>query len=267
MPVVDTTQSFATGDTVTSTTLNNIMDQSIFVAGAVVTGDGLTVTAGGQMTIENLKVTGAKIGNLEVSTEKIANASITPAKLSSGGPSWTGTGAGGVFSVPQTGLEFGTGHTQDFGCFIDLHSAATATDFETRIVRDGGVNGAFRVINNGTGAITFSASGGATFGSANMPNPVGNAPIFGVRAWAVIGLSTPRTVDAQANIASATRSDQTHTQVTFTTGMDDTSYVVSGCVKNDATLDFATYDHQTTGFKIRHSTEGAGRFVQFMVIR
>jgi len=38
MPVVDTVQTFNTGDTVTSTTLNNIMDQSIFVAGAVVSG-------------------------------------------------------------------------------------------------------------------------------------------------------------------------------------------------------------------------------------
>jgi len=187
--------------------------------------------------------------------------------LSAGGPNWTGTGAGGVFSVPQTGLEFGTGHTQDYGCFIDLHSAATPTDFETRIVRDGGVNGAFRVINNGTGAITFSASGGVTFGSANMPSPVGSAPIYGARAWAVVSIAPTRAVDAQANIASATKIDTTHTQVTFSIAMPDTSYVVSGCVKNDATLDFATYDHQTTGFKIRHSTETAGRVVQFMVIR
>lgn len=81
MPVVDTSQTFNTGDTVTSTSLNNIMDQSSFVAGAVVTGDGLTVTAGGQMTIENLKVTGSKIGNLEVSTTKIANDAITTAKI------------------------------------------------------------------------------------------------------------------------------------------------------------------------------------------
>ena len=81
MPVVNTTQNFATGDTVTSTSLNNIMDQSVFVTGAVVAGDGLTVTAGGQMTIENLKVTGGKIGDLEISTAKIANDAITTAKI------------------------------------------------------------------------------------------------------------------------------------------------------------------------------------------
>lgn len=81
MPVVNTDQTFNTGDTVTSTSLNNIMDQSVFVPGAVVTGDGLTVTAGGQMTIENLKVTGSKIGDLEISTGKIANDAITTAKI------------------------------------------------------------------------------------------------------------------------------------------------------------------------------------------
>ena len=81
MPVVNTTQNFATGDTVTSTSLNNIMDQSIFVDGAALTGDGLIVTAGGQMTIENLKVTGGKIGDLEISTAKIANQNVTQEKL------------------------------------------------------------------------------------------------------------------------------------------------------------------------------------------
>ena len=83
MPVVDTIQTFNTGDTVTSTSLNNIMDQSVFhPTGAVVTGDGLIVSAGGQMTIENLKVTGAKIENGTIVTDKIANEAITSAKLS-----------------------------------------------------------------------------------------------------------------------------------------------------------------------------------------
>lgn len=81
MPVVDTTQSFNTGDTVTSTSLNNIMDQSVFVSGAVVPEDGLTITAGGQMTIENLKVTGAKIANQGVGTSQLADLNVTTAKI------------------------------------------------------------------------------------------------------------------------------------------------------------------------------------------
>lgn len=81
MPVVDTVQTFNTGDTVTSTSLNNIMDQSVFVSGAVVANDGLIVTAGGQMTIENLKVTGSKIEDSAIITSKIADANVTQAKL------------------------------------------------------------------------------------------------------------------------------------------------------------------------------------------
>jgi hypothetical protein len=81
MPVVDTTQTFNTGDTVTSTSLNNIMDQSVFIPGAVVTGDGLTVTAGGQMTIENLKITGAKIGDLEITAPKLSGAQTGSAPI------------------------------------------------------------------------------------------------------------------------------------------------------------------------------------------
>lgn len=81
MPVVDTTQSFATGDTVTSTTLNNIMDQSIFVAGAVVSGSGLDVTTGGQMTIADNSVPGGKITNGTITTEKITDSSVTTAKI------------------------------------------------------------------------------------------------------------------------------------------------------------------------------------------
>ena len=81
MPVVDTTQSFATGDTVTSTTLNNIMDQSIFVAGAVVSGSGLDITAGGQMTIADNGLPGGKITNGTITSSKIEDGTIVDADI------------------------------------------------------------------------------------------------------------------------------------------------------------------------------------------
>lgn len=81
MAVIDTTQTFNNGDTVTSTSLNNIADQSVFVSAAVVSGDGLVVTAGGQMTLDT--VTSAKIGSGQVQTANIADANVTQAKLAS----------------------------------------------------------------------------------------------------------------------------------------------------------------------------------------
>jgi hypothetical protein len=201
MGAVDTTYTFTATDTITSAKMNNIIDQTTITTDAII-GTTLDV-ASGKLKIRSSGITSNEMGSSSVTTSAIANGAVTPAKLSAGGPNWTGTGAGGVFSIPQTGLEFGTGHTQDYGCFIDLHSAATATDFETRIVRDGGVNGAFQVINNGTGAITFSASGGVTFGTANMPTPSGSAPIYGIRAW--VNFDASRDASGATNASNTNR--------------------------------------------------------------
>ena len=267
MGAVNTTYTFTPTDTITSTKMNNIIDETVMTSQACLAGGGLEV-ASGQLTIAQNAVTPSRIDSNAVTTLKIADGAVTPAKLSSGGPSWTGTGAGGVFGVPQTGLEFGTGHTQDYNCFIDLHAAATPTDFETRIVRNGGANGSFQILNQGSGTIRLSSVGGVVFDTATMFNPDGTAPIYGNRAWGVIALDTAgRTIVGAKNVTSVSRIDATHTQVTFQYPLIDTVYAVTGCARNDAVLEFATYDHQTTGFKIRHSTDTSGRFVQFMVIR
>ena len=174
MPVVDTTQSFATGDTVTSTTLNNIMDQSIFVAGAVVSGSGLAVTTGGQMTISNMP--GSSITDNTLSGTKITNNTVTVGKLASPSFSWDSASNSG-------GFEVGTNITTNGPSYVDFHSVFPLTDYEARVIRNSGADGTLDLVNNGTGAIRFSASGGVTIGTANMPNPTGSAPIFGCRAW------------------------------------------------------------------------------------
>jgi hypothetical protein len=122
--------------------------------------------------------------------------------------------------------------------------------------------------NSAGSATTASTVSNSAITAAKLDgNQSGTAPIYGIRAWASIDISPTRSLFAVANIGSATRIDSTHTQIGFTEWMSDTSYVVSGCPQNNATLEFSTYDHQTNGFKIRHSTEDAGRRVQFMVIR
>jgi len=72
MPVVDTTRTFTNNEQITSTKLNEIMDNSLFVSGAIVPSRGLEVTAGGQLQVPNSGIT----------TSLIADANITPAKLS-----------------------------------------------------------------------------------------------------------------------------------------------------------------------------------------
>lgn len=81
MPVVDTTRTFTNNEQITSTKLNEIMDNSSFVSGAVVTSGGLEVTGGGQMQVATSGITTTKIADSNVTTAKIADANVTQAKL------------------------------------------------------------------------------------------------------------------------------------------------------------------------------------------
>jgi len=227
MGAVDTTYTFTATDTITSSKMNNIIDQTTMTPSAII-GTTLEV-ASGQLKVRAQGITSNEMGTSSVTTDAIANNAVTPAKLSSGGPSWTGTGAAGIFSVPQTGLEFGTGHTQDYNCFIDLHSAATPTDFETRIVRNGGANGNFEVINQGSGVIKLSSSGGVAFGSATMFNPVGTAPVYGVRAWANFNGRVTNgncEIRSSGNVSTVVRTAPGKYTVTFVFAMPNTNYAV-----------------------------------------
>ena len=80
MPVVNTTNSFSNNEQITSTKLNDIMENSSFASGAVVSGQGLEITVGGQMQIKDLDVTTAKIADSSVTQAKLADGAVTQAK-------------------------------------------------------------------------------------------------------------------------------------------------------------------------------------------
>jgi hypothetical protein len=98
--------------------------------------------------------------------------------LSTGGPSWTSTSL-----TTNRIIELGGGITANANSQIDFHSVYPTTSYEARIIRDSGVDGDFSLVNTGANPIVMDASGGVTFGTANMPNPSGTAPIYGARAW------------------------------------------------------------------------------------
>jgi hypothetical protein len=228
MPVVNTTNTFTNNEQITSTKLNDIMDNSSFVSGAVVTSGGLEITAGGQMQITSDGVTTARILDSNVTTAKIADGAVTPAKLSTAGPSWNS--AGGTFTLSQRAIELGDGITSDAASYIDFHSSFPIIDNDARIIRESGANGTFTISNIGTGSINFSSAGGFQFASAPMPNPVGSAPIFGVRAWVNFeGRSTNGncTIRSSGNVTSVARTAAGKYTVTFATAMPDVGYVVN----------------------------------------
>jgi len=91
MGAVNTTYTFTATDTITSTKMNNIIDQTTFTNDAVfdttlaVASGKLKVNAQGITSNElaSNAVTTVKITNLNVTTEKIANESITLLKMAS----------------------------------------------------------------------------------------------------------------------------------------------------------------------------------------
>lgn len=89
MGAVDTTYTFTANDTITSTKMNNIIDQTTITADAIV-GTTLEV-ASGQLKVRSQGITSNELGansvvtaaiaNSNVTTAKIADSSITPEKL------------------------------------------------------------------------------------------------------------------------------------------------------------------------------------------
>ena len=151
MPVVDTTTAFSNNEQITSTKLNNIMDNSFFVSGAVVSGQGLQVTPGGQLQIGDGTngVTTGKIANLSVIADKIANGAVTPAKLSN----------------------------SDFGDFTVSSGVATIDNNAITTAK----------IANSTSTTTGITTAKIADQSITAPKlngaQTGSAPIYGTRAW------------------------------------------------------------------------------------
>jgi hypothetical protein len=81
MPILSKGTTFTSPDTVTSTKLNNLVDAATFAAGAV--DDSTTALSGGAIIVKN--------------------AGITPTKLSTGAPTWNGSGNLTVSGTLTTG--------------------------------------------------------------------------------------------------------------------------------------------------------------------
>jgi hypothetical protein len=117
------------------------------------------------VTINSSAITESKLATDAVTTVKIKDGAVTPAKLSGVFPDW---GDAGTLKIKQPGVEIGTGITADTNSFIDFHSSfpVAAVDYDARIWRHPGVNGALNIINVGAGNINIG--GGLSVGSGNL---------------------------------------------------------------------------------------------------
>ena len=178
MGAIDTSYTFTATDVITSTKMNNILDQSVMTATAI-TGATLSVTGAGKLFVSAGGITSNELASNAVTSINIADGSVTPAKLSIGHPAWDSS----TFTLYQHGFEIGIGIPSDSISLIDFHSSFPIIDYDARIIREPGINNEFRIEQAGTSPIKLQASGGVKFADAVMPNPVGTAPIYGARAW------------------------------------------------------------------------------------
>lgn len=105
MPILATGNTFATGDSVTATTLNNAVNNATFAADAV--DNATTQLSGGAIIVKDL--------------------GITPAKLYTGGPTWTTSGAFSATSIQSTPVG---STTPSSGAFTTLSATGTTTVYE-----------------------------------------------------------------------------------------------------------------------------------------
>ena len=129
MAILATGNTFATGDNVTATMLNNAVNNSTFDTGAV--DNATTQLSGGAVIVKD--------------------GGITPAKMSTGGPSWTSGGALTATSIQNSPIGSTTASS---GAFTTLSASGTTSIYET--VEKAAVSGSAL-----TGTVAFNWLDGA----------------------------------------------------------------------------------------------------------
>ena len=218
MGAVDTTYTFTATDTITSSKMNNIIDQTT-ITGDAIFENTLEVVAG------KLKVRAQGIRSNELATDavtstKITSGSVDPTKLSTGYPSWTTSGnltingsstALSSVSAGTASVSIGSARTASGASVIDFNSTFPLTSYEARISRESGADGNLVISNTGNGTIKFN----------DIPLGVqaGTAPIYGARAWAKVDGSAPVQVTGSAvRIAASTTVTISKASHGFSTG-------------------------------------------------
>jgi len=83
MGAVNTTYTFTATDTITSTKMNNIIDQTTMTSDAVFTGGTIEVVSG-KLRVAAGKITSNEIASNSVNTDEIVNSAVTTAKIADG---------------------------------------------------------------------------------------------------------------------------------------------------------------------------------------
>ena len=186
---VDTTYTFTSTDVITSTKLNDILDQSVMTGTAII-GTTLEVTTSGKLKVASQGVTSNELANGAVNTIAIADGAVTQAKASnmlvpagavmafamnSAPTGWLTADGSSVSRTTYASLFTAIGTTYGSG---DGATTFTLPDLRGYFVRGFGTN------SDGTAAGTFGAKQAEMVGPHSHPNSVfeGYLPI-GSGGW------------------------------------------------------------------------------------
>lgn len=277
MGAVDTTYTFTATDTITSTKMNNIIDQTTLTGDAIL-GQTLEVVAG-KLKVRSQNITSNELATNAVTNTKITDGSVTPAKLSTYGPSWdansTTTRGERLYLMSNsnvngaTGLEIGQGNTNDQYTYVDFHATSTGGigidgDANTRIFRGGGIDGECGILNTGAGLMRFEQAQTGPFafnsnntnrlyigdtGIVNIPNALSvgpNSPLVDRITCNGPVFIYPGTTNAYSGVVEEQNRTNTYLGFSGVGGTSDWAYLrqvsSSAPEANDYTLAFDFHD-------------------------
>jgi hypothetical protein len=200
--VVNTTYTFTATDTITSTKMNNIIDETVFTSDAIVSDNTTLEVSGGKLRVASGGITASELASNSVTTSKIGDGQVTTAKLSSGKPVWSNWTSASPYTSTLTLGDGRTSTTEgDTSILFRSGDPAENISYDASIKRESGkdgdliidntvedtsveTNGQIKFAINGSDKVVIENDGKITHGTAPIPVPSGSAPIYGCRAWA-----------------------------------------------------------------------------------
>jgi hypothetical protein len=232
MGAVNTSYTFTVNDTITSTKMNDIIDQTTMTGDSIL-GTTLEVSSG-KLKIRSQGITNSELGVGSVTTTAIQDNSVTPIKLSNS-DFGDFTVSSGVATIDANAVTF-----------TKLAAAAVATVAEVK------AETASKLVTADN--VKQSPPSAKAYGS--FTTTISTRTLSGSYNVSVTRLTASTSqVTFTASMASAAYSvvaQTTNSGVTSGTGIDiDANPIV--------------YDKQSTGFKIQHQSESTNRAVDFVV--
>ena len=177
MGVVNTQYTFAANDVITSTKMNDIIDQTTVTDDAIL-GNTLEV-AGGKLKVRAQGITSNELATNAVTNTQITNLSVTPSKLSTGAPNWDTNGNlninNGLYVTGGTTLNGSAGINGNLGVAGYVDCGAVYFGDDAGLLYDSGV-GSVTIRYGTTGAEKFSTFGadGALIVGGAVASTIGN---------------------------------------------------------------------------------------------